>query len=389
MKDFESNYDTIANANFNSNAELIAKRNTLSKKKQSVVSQLPFSGNNQRSSKTNTNKYPMSPIGIEVDNPVERDIYRASQMASKRIVARSSESLSHMTGRSAIGINNITARQRLRSSLNTPINKNSDNEFRLTINKIQNTETILCVSGKSFKYIYMRYKQDKSDGNFQVDSVNSILMNLIRNQGKLFYRMNPNDKVDLINFLKEDKNNIVAMCGDGANDCGALLTADVGISIAHSTGNSVTSHFFSNEESIRCVELIIRNGRACLENSMVNLKYMMIYAFIQFTSVMCMSTVDVNMSVSQFLYCDFFIALLSSLLAITTGTGYTLKKENPPNSILNSRFIISTLGQIIIQCVAQVIYFWFFKTYRVDLILDQYNYAQGQEVLIFPSVRIF
>jgi magnesium-transporting ATPase (P-type) len=365
----------------------MSKRNTISKKKQSVIAQLPFSSNNQRNLKIIPHKNSMSPIEIEADNPV--DTYKAKQMPGKKYITRASDSLSHMTGRSATGINNATARQRLRNSQNTPTIKHYDNEFRLTINKIQKAETILCVSGKSFQYVYMRYKQDKSDGNFQVDSLNNILMNLIRNQGKIFHRMNPNDKVDLINFLKEDKNNIVAMCGDGANDCGALLTADVGISVGHSAGNSVTSHFYSNEESIRCVELIIRNGRACLENSMVNLKYMVIYALIQFTSVLCLNTVNLNMSVSQYLYCDCVIALITSLLAITTGVGYSLSKENPPNTILNCRFITSTLGHVLIQCVTQVFYFWFFMMYRVDLKLDQYEYQQQKEVLIFPSVRNF
>lgn len=69
----------------------------------------------------------------------------------------------------------------------------------------------------------------------------------------IFARMKPNEKALLITELQKMKRNMfVGMCGDGANDCGALNAADVGISLSEAEA-SIAAPFTSKIQDISCV----------------------------------------------------------------------------------------------------------------------------------------
>ncbi|XP_030664817.1 probable cation-transporting ATPase 13A4 isoform X3 [Nomascus leucogenys] len=132
--------------------------------------------------------------------------------------------------------------------------------------------------------------------------------------GTIFARMSPGQKASLVEeFQKLDY--FVGMCGDGANDCGALKMAHVGISLSEQEA-SVASPFTSKTPNIECVPHLIREGRAALVTSFCMFKYMALYSMIQYVGVLLLYWETNSLSNYQFLFQD---------LAITTLIGVTSK----------------------------------------------------------------
>jgi cation-transporting ATPase 13A2 len=68
--------------------------------------------------------------------------------------------------------------------------------------------------------------------------------------------MSPDEKHELVEKL-QSLDYCCGFCGDGANDCGALKAADVGISLSEAEA-SVAAPFTSRVFDITCVPEVIR-----------------------------------------------------------------------------------------------------------------------------------
>jgi magnesium-transporting ATPase (P-type) len=172
---------------------------------------------------------------------------------------------------------------------------------------------IICVSGKGFIELINRFDSGKQDKKLKDPNIEAIL-NLVERHGTIFYRMSPSHKMELIKFLKRNSNNIVGMCGDGANDCGALLCADIGIALTNSKLNKITAHYYCYKNTITSVDIIIKFGRACFENSILMFKYMILYSFIQITSNLILYYYNEDFTDNQYLFMDGVTVLTGCLL---------------------------------------------------------------------------
>ncbi len=68
------------------------------------------------------------------------------------------------------------------------------------------------------------------------------------NHIKVYARAKPNDKARII-IMYQNLNKTVSMCGDGANDCGALKQADIGLSLSQAEA-SISAPFTSQVANI-------------------------------------------------------------------------------------------------------------------------------------------
>lgn len=110
----------------------------------------------------------------------------------------------------------------------------------------------------------------------------------------VFARMSPDQKQLLVNKLQE-VDYTVAMCGDGANDCAALKAAHAGISLSEAEA-SIAAPFTSKIPDIRCVPMVIREGRAALVTSFGVFKYMAGYSLTQFITIMQLYWLNTNLA---------------------------------------------------------------------------------------------
>nr|XP_034336554.1 probable cation-transporting ATPase 13A3 isoform X2 [Crassostrea gigas] len=200
------------------------------------------------------------------------------------------------------------------------------------------------VEGKSWSVLQQHYPE---------------ILDKIAVKGTVFARMSPEQKGQLVELL-QNLGYYVGMCGDGANDCGALKMAHAGISLSEAEA-SVASPFTSKVPNIECVPNVIRQGRAALVTSYGIFKYMACYSLTQFVSVSILYYISASLTDPEFLYIDLF---LLSTLSITFGRTHPypeLAKEPPPISLTNIFPIMSLVLQMIIQAAAQTFCFLHIK----------------------------
>lgn len=124
------------------------------------------------------------------------------------------------------------------------------------------------------------------------------------------------------------------MCGDGANDCGALKAAHTGISLSEAE-SSVASPFTSTEANISCIPKVIREGRAALVTSFGVFKFMVAYSLTEFLSVIILYGIDSNLTNLQFLFIDICLVVnFASFFGKTSAYCGPLVKEPPMTSLL-------------------------------------------------------
>lgn len=155
---------------------------------------------------------------------------------------------------------------------------------------------------------------------------------------------------------------ITAMCGDGANDCGALKAAHVGISLSEAE-SSVASPFTSKEQNISCVPKVIKEGRAALVTSFGVFKVMLCYSLAELASVMILYNIDANLSSMQFLFIDVCLILNFASLFGNTDAYPALSRCAPMNSLMSFIPILSMSLFMAIVVAFQYVGFFWIQTY--------------------------
>uniref|UniRef100_A0A8C8S3U9 Cation-transporting ATPase n=1 Tax=Pelusios castaneus TaxID=367368 RepID=A0A8C8S3U9_9SAUR len=193
------------------------------------------------------------------------------------------------------------------------------------------------MSGKSYQVIAQRFRH--------------LLPKFLIN-GTIFARMSPAQKSNLVEeFQKLDY--IVGMCGDGANDCGALKMAHAGISLSPQEA-SVASPFTSQTPSIECVPELIRQGRAALVTSFCMFKYMALYSTIQYLGILLLYWQLNSFGNYQFLFQDLAITTLIGATMSLNGAYPKLVPYRPPSQLISPPLLLSVVLNSLFSLCMQV-----------------------------------
>lgn len=194
-------------------------------------------------------------------------------------------------------------------------------------------------------------------------------------RGTIFARMSPDQKQQLIMEL-QDLGYYVAMCGDGANDCGALKAAHTGISLSDAE-SSVASPFTSKNPTIACVPNIIKEGRAALVTSFGIFKYMAAYSLVQFASVIILYSIDSNLTDFEYLYIDLFmISVFAFFFGKTASYDGPLVKEAPLNSLIALSPIVSLTLHLLVAIFLQLVGWYHVQSFEW---FEPFNFTEDKE----------
>lgn len=182
---------------------------------------------------------------------------------------------------------------------------------------------------------------------------------------------------------------VSAMCGDGANDCGALKAAHTGISLSEAE-SSVASPFTSKNSNIACVPNIIKEGRAALVTSFGIFKYMASYSLCQFISVMILYSIDSNLTDIQYLYIDLFIiSIFAFFFGKTEAYSGKLVKETPLSSLISLSPILSLFLQLFLVGAFQVAAFKHVQAEEWFVPFNASHREESENVACYENYTIF
>lgn len=177
------------------------------------------------------------------------------------------------------------------------------------------------------------------------------LVGAVASKGLVFARMSPSHKTQIIQCL-QSLDYIVAMVGDGANDCGALKAAHIGISLSQAEA-SIAAPFTSCTPNISCVLELVREGRCALVTSFGLFKYMALYSLVQFTTVIILYQRGVELSNAEFLFEDLVITTSLAVVMGRAGPAKHLVSQRPVASLVAGVTVIPLLMHIVVTVLIQ------------------------------------
>lgn len=176
------------------------------------------------------------------------------------------------------------------------------------------------------------------------------------------------------------------MCGDGANDCGALRAAHVGVSLSEAE-SSVASPFTSHVANISCMPRIIREGRAALVTSFGIFKFMVLYSLLEFTSTFVLYNIDSNLTDFEFLFIDIGL-VVNFMFFFGRNEAFqgSLYKTPPLGRLLSFVPLFSMVANLFVMVSTQILSFYIIQKFSW---FKPFNYTYPREYKCYENYAVY
>ena len=218
------------------------------------------------------------------------------------------------------------------------------------LNKSKNDNFGIALTGNIFEKLFKLNEKYLKNKDPKLKFIHQSYRLILKN-GRVFARMAPEHKALLVEAYKKEGFTTL-MCGDGANDCAALRTAHVGVSLSEEDA-SIAAGFTSLTPDVSCIFELLREGKCSLTTSIQTFKYMMLYSMIQFICVTLMLIYITYLSDFQFLVSDLFIIFPLEWFLAMTHPHDKLTHHYPVSGLLSFPVIISIIAQTALVFVFQ------------------------------------
>ena len=265
--------------------------------------------------------------------------------------------------------------------------KNNIDEFmninvdltQLPFNNDQDNFTI-AIAGKTFEMLYyMNQKYESYDDNnedFPIKQTNTQremapsrlalqpfheAFRLILRHASVYARCSPDNKTQLVQSLQKEGFQVL-MCGDGANDCGALKAADVGVSLSQEEA-SIAAPFTSTNPDIQCIIEVLNQGKCALVTSVEIFKYMIIFSLTEFFAMSFMMFRHSFLFDYQSIAIDIVITLPLCTFLPMTGAYENFNYNRPYSNLASFPIFISVFFQFLLNGIFQLVGYFLMDFY--------------------------
>ena len=143
---------------------------------------------------------------------------------------------------------------------------------------------------------------------------------------------------------------------DGANDCGALKAAMVGVSLSESEA-SIAAPFTYQKPNIECIPPLLSEGRSSLVTSFQLFRYISMYSLTQFGAAILTYFVGSVLGNWQYLYQDLIIVFPLTIFMGATAANRHLSIKRPSAQLTSATNIVGLAGHVCIILSFQVFVF--------------------------------